>query len=117
MIKDFNEARHIRVYADYQNPEVIRISKDGRTWYLVTTDDDEVVEKFPLDLRLAITQYTDWMKGFLWSDLVYHAEDNLVLNDSDIRKHFYRCTTYLEKDIAKRLQEIFPWCECSNERY
>lgn len=113
----FNEVRYIRVYADYRNPEVIRISKDGRNWYLVTTDDDEVVEKFPKDLLLTISLYTDWIGGLLWSDLVYHAEDNSSLDGSDIVKHFWRCTDYMERIIASKLKEVFPWCECSNERY
>lgn len=113
----FNEVRYIRVYADYRDPEVIRISKDGRNWYLVTTDDDEVVEKFPKDLLLTISLYTDWIGGLLWSDLVYHAEDNSSLDGSDIVKHFWRCTDYMERIIASKLKEVFPWCECSNERY
>lgn len=68
----FNEVRYIRVYGEYQNPEVIRVSKDGRNWYLVTTDDDEVVEKFPKDLLLTISLYDKWMNSLLWSSLVYH---------------------------------------------
>lgn len=94
----------------------LSVTIDGQKWHSVDLADEDLSTALPYDLLETLKLYDSWMSSLMWSPLVYHAEDNELLDNSDIVKHFYRSVDYLERVIMKHLGELFPEKSISNSR-
>lgn len=101
------DATAIKVGGHYTH-KIIQFTIDGHRWYSLKSSDKELSQELTPDVFEFIKTYEGIISSVLWSGLVYHAADNSEVCDSDLSKHLFRCTTYLERVIVAELKKIWP---------
>lgn len=111
----WSDITHVNVGSSYTQ-STLSISVGGRKWYGIELEDESLKTDLPLDIIEGLKLYESMSAELMWSELVYHADDNPHMKDSDLAGHFYRCVGYIEKVLVSKIQRLNPEKVVTNRR-